>query len=29
MRGQKIVTCGFGGPPMHRSRDTAQAQYTL
>jgi len=24
--GSKIVTCGFGGPPMHRSRDTAHAQ---
>jgi len=26
IRGQKIVTSGFGGPPMHRSRDTAHAQ---
>jgi len=24
--GQKIVTCGFGGPSMHRSRDTVHAQ---
>jgi len=25
IRGQKIVTCGFAGSPMHRSRDTAHA----
>ena len=24
--GAKIVTCGFGGHPMHTSRDTAHAQ---
>jgi len=23
---KKIVTCGFGGPPMHRSRNTAHVQ---
>jgi len=23
---KKIVTRGFGGPPMHRSRDIAHAQ---
>ena len=22
----ELPTCGFGGPPMHRSRDTAHAQ---
>jgi len=27
--GQKIVTCDFGGPPVHRSRDTVHAQLTL
>jgi len=26
--GQKIVTCGYGGLPVHRSRDTAHAQLT-
>jgi len=26
IRSQKIVTSGFGGSPMHRSRDTAHAQ---
>jgi len=26
IRGQKIVTCGFRGPSMYRSRDTAHAQ---
>jgi len=23
---KQIVTCGFGGPPMHGSRDTAHVQ---
>jgi len=29
MQDQQIVTCGFGGTPMHRSRDIAHAQWTL
>ena len=29
IRGQKIVTCGFGGPPMHKSRDTAYVAFIM
>jgi len=27
--GQKIVTCDFWEPPMHRSRDTAQVHSAM